>query len=347
MKRLEAVARGDDIGLIGMGGSSGGRQRSAWEQLRQQATHSHRFHLCSLFLCGSFLRDGDGDEDEEEEEPAATRCGTCVVGTPVEPRAHPTNQHTTTWVAGKARLASFHSSYMHAAPSGSASGFANNLNQSGGEKLYVHLAPLNASEPPGTSSMNKIRHTLNWCGKRFEDASRQAEALPDNFWHHQPVLASKTQRWLDLLRGQKCSPRGGQDKVFQHTFEILPGEKLLKAYACYLSTSTGPVIGTLYLSNKRLAFCSDNPFCQYSPPGQQQWMYYKVVLLLDQLSTVSPFSNMLNPSEKFILAVTRDGCEFSFMGFISYDKALKNINEALQHLQPHWDNDMVRNIPVQ
>ncbi|XP_056163025.1 uncharacterized protein LOC115663328 [Syzygium oleosum] len=101
---------------------------------------------------------------------------------PVEPWAHPANQHAATWVAGKASPASFHSSYMHAAPSGSASGFANNLNQSGGgENLYVHVAPLNASAPPGKSSMNKIRHTLNWCGKRFEDALRKAEALADNF----------------------------------------------------------------------------------------------------------------------------------------------------------------------
>ncbi|XP_056162977.1 rust resistance kinase Lr10-like [Syzygium oleosum] len=78
-----------------------------------------------------------------------------------------------------------------------------------------------------------------------------------------------------LAQGTKVLTEGGQDNVFQHTFEILPGEKLLMAYACHLSTSTGPVIGTLYLSNKRLAFCSDNPLCQYSPSGQQQWMYYK------------------------------------------------------------------------
>ncbi|XP_010038517.2 rust resistance kinase Lr10-like [Eucalyptus grandis] len=40
---------------------------------------------------------GGGGESE------ATRCGTCVVGTPVEPRAHPANQHAATWVAGEAR----------------------------------------------------------------------------------------------------------------------------------------------------------------------------------------------------------------------------------------------------
>ncbi|KAL3714496.1 hypothetical protein ACJRO7_006420 [Eucalyptus globulus] len=287
---------------------------------------------------------GGGGESE------ATRCGTCVVGTPVEPRAHPANQHAATWVAGEARggPATFHSSYMRGTPSGSAYGYAH-PNQSGGggggENPYVHIAPLNAPAPSGRSPMDRICGALNRCGKRFEDATRKAETLADNVWHHLRTNPSITDAAMArLAQGTKVLAEGGQDKVFQQTFEILPGEKLLKAYACYASTSTGPVIGTLYLSNKRLAFCSDNPLCQYSPSGQQQWMYYKVVLLLNQLSTVSPSSNRLNPTEKYIQVVTRDGYEFWFMGFISYDKALKNINEALQH---YHDNNMAGRILVQ
>ncbi|XP_048137929.1 GEM-like protein 2 isoform X1 [Rhodamnia argentea] len=277
-------------------------------------------------------------------EPEAARRGTCVVGTPVEPRAHPANQHAATWVAGEARPASSHSGYLNATPSGSASGFVN-LNQSGGENPYVHVAPANGSAPSGRRPMNKICDALNRCGKRFEDATRKAESLADNVWHHLRTSPSITDAAMArLAQGTKVLTEGGHEKVFHHTFEILPGEKLLKAYACYLSTSTGPVIGTLYLSNKRLAFCSDNPLCQYSPSGQQQWMYYKVVLLLDQLSAVSPSSNRLNPSEKYIQVVTRDGYEFWFMGFISYDKALRNINEALQHYR---DDNMGGRIQVQ
>ncbi|CAN6696123.1 unnamed protein product [Malus baccata var. baccata] len=37
-------------------------------------------------------------------------------------------------------------------------------------------------------------------------------------------------------------------------------------------------------------------------------------------------ANRWNPSEKYIQIVTRDGHEFWFMGFISYDKALRNPN---------------------
>ncbi|CAN6696121.1 unnamed protein product [Malus baccata var. baccata] len=51
-----------------------------------------------------------------------------------------------------------------------------------------------------------------------------------------------------------------------------------------------------------------------------------VVVPLDQLRTVNPSANSWNPSEKYIQIVTRDGHEFWFMGFISYDKALRNLN---------------------
>ncbi|KAJ0112575.1 hypothetical protein Patl1_00741 [Pistacia atlantica] len=99
-----------------------------------------------------------------------------------------------------------------------------------------------------------------------------------------------------LAQGTKVLTEGGHEKVFQQEFQILPGEKLLKAYACYLSTSTGPV-----------------------------------VVDLDKLRTVNPSANRLNPSEKYIHIVTTDGYEFWLMGFISYDKALKTLTEALQH----------------
>lgn len=51
---------------------------------------------------------------------------------------------------------------------------------------------------------------------------------------------------------------------------------------------------------------------------------------LDQVRTVSPSTNRLNSKEKYIQIVTVDGYEFFFMGFMSYDKALKTLNEALQ-----------------
>lgn len=56
-----------------------------------------------------------------------------------------------------------------------------------------------------------------------------------------------------------------------------------------------------------------------------------MIVNLDQLSKVSPLTYGLNPSEKRMKVITTDGYEFNFMGFLSYDKALKTVNEALKH----------------
>lgn len=55
----------------------------------------------------------------------------------------------------------------------------------------------------------------------------------------------------------------------------------------------------------------------------------QVVVPLDQLRVVNPSASMWNPAEKYIQIVTTDNHEFWFMGFVSYDKALKNLLEAL------------------
>lgn len=73
----------------------------------------------------------------------------------------------------------------------------------------------------------------------------------------------------------KVIAEGGYDKIFHQTFDVLPDEKLKKPYACYLSTSAGPVMGVLYLSNVKLAFCSDNPLA-YNVEDKTEWSYYKV-----------------------------------------------------------------------
>lgn len=78
-----------------------------------------------------------------------------------------------------------------------------------------------------------------------------------------------------IAQGTKILTEGGYEKVFRQTFETVPEEKLLKAYACYLSTSAGPVMGLLYLSSAKIAFCSDNPL-SYKVGDQTQWSYYKV-----------------------------------------------------------------------
>ncbi|CAN1855538.1 Putative GEM-like protein 3 [Linum perenne] len=114
-----------------------------------------------------------------------------------------------------------------------------------------------------------------------------------------------------LAQGTKVITEGGHEKVFIQTFGITTGEKLLNSYACYLSTSTGPVIGTLYVSTKKVAFCS---------------RLMKVVVRVEELYGVN---TSRNPSERYIQLLTVDRREFWFMGFISFDKAFKQLQQVL------------------
>uniref|UniRef100_A0A2P2JDN6 GRAM domain-containing protein n=1 Tax=Rhizophora mucronata TaxID=61149 RepID=A0A2P2JDN6_RHIMU len=153
----------------------------------------------------------------------------------------------------------------------------NNFGNNNNPYVQITPAPLHGQGTHGTRSMDKICDTLNKCGKRVEDATRKAEVYADGVWHHLKASPSFTDAAMArIFQGTKVLTEGGHDKVFQRTFETFPGEKLVKAYVCYLSTASGPVIGTLYVSSKKLAFCSDYPFCYYSPTGLQQWMNYKV-----------------------------------------------------------------------
>lgn len=82
-----------------------------------------------------------------------------------------------------------------------------------------------------------------------------------------------------IAQGTKVLAEGGYEKIFQQTFETVPEEQLQKSYACYLSTSAGPVMGILYLSTEKLAFCSDSPL-SYKVGEQTEWSYYKVCFFL-------------------------------------------------------------------
>ncbi|MFS8006393.1 putative GEM-like protein [Helianthus anomalus] len=88
-----------------------------------------------------------------------------------------------------------------------------------------------------------------------------------------------------IAQGTKVLAEGGYDKIFRRAFQNIPEERLLKSYACYLSTSAGPIMGLLYISTAKLAFCSDNPH-PYKVGDEKKWSYYKVNSLL-QLCLIS------------------------------------------------------------
>lgn len=82
--------------------------------------------------------------------------------------------------------------------------------------------------------------------------------------------------WGKMNLTAKAITGGGFEQLYKQSFSTFPNETLKKSFACYLSTTTGPVAGTLYLSNIHVAFCSDRPLSFTAPSGQTTWSYYKV-----------------------------------------------------------------------
>ncbi|KAK7401774.1 hypothetical protein VNO78_13527 [Psophocarpus tetragonolobus] len=199
--------------------------------------------------------------------------------------------------------------------------------------VYISPAPISPAAAKRQNPMEKIYGAINYYGKKVEEATKQAEVMVSNIRNHLSVGARPADAAIaKLIQGTKVLASGGPDKLFQQTFGIFPGEQLLQPCACYISTNSGPLIGTLYISTKRLTFCSDNPLCHHPFSLQQhECIYYKVIVQLDQLSKVSSVTKGLNPSQKIMKVITIDGYEFNFMGFMSYDKALQTVNEALKH----------------
>ncbi|KAK4373615.1 hypothetical protein RND71_008999 [Anisodus tanguticus] len=161
-----------------------------------------------------------------------------------------------------------------------------------------------------------------------------------------------------IAQGTKVLAEGGYDKIFRQTFETVPEEQLQNSFACYLSTSAGPVMGVLYVSTAKLAFCSDNPL-SYKAEDKTEWSYYKdavltrrwkhkgftccfaavnsneVVIPLHQLKAINSSSSRTNPSEKYVQTISVDNHEFWFMGFLNYTGAVNSLQEALQARNLH------------
>ncbi len=82
--------------------------------------------------------------------------------------------------------------------------------------------------------------------------------------------------WGKMSHGSNLLTARGFEGLYKQHFGIAPNEQLLKTYACYLSASTGPIPGTLYVTNQKFAFCSDRPISYAPTPGQQASSHYKV-----------------------------------------------------------------------
>ncbi|XP_010061502.2 GEM-like protein 1 [Eucalyptus grandis] len=195
---------------------------------------------------------------------------------------------------------------------------------------YVAPAPAPAPQSSVKNTMESVKDVLGRWGKKAAEATKKAEDLAGNMWQHLKTGPSFADAAVSrIAQGTKVLAEGGYEKIFRATFETVPEEQLLKSFACYLSTSAGPVMGTLYLSTAKLAFCSDNPL-SYKTGDETEWSYYKVVIPLHQLKAVNPSTSRVNTAEKYIQVISIDNHEFWFMGFVQYDSAVKNLQGAVQ-----------------
>ncbi|CAH9089967.1 unnamed protein product [Cuscuta europaea] len=145
---------------------------------------------------------------------------------------------------------------------------------------YVVYSSASANDNPSSSNfkntMETVKDALGRWRKRVGEATKKAEDIAGNTWQHLKTGPSLADAALGrLAQGTKVLAEGGYEKIFRQTFETVPEEQLQDSFACYLSTSAGPVMGILYVSTAKLAFCSDNPL-SYKASDKTEWSYYKI-----------------------------------------------------------------------
>lgn len=79
-----------------------------------------------------------------------------------------------------------------------------------------------------------------------------------------------------LSLGARVLQVGGVEKIFKQLFSVREGAKLLKASQCYISTTSGPIAGLLFISTNKAAFCSERSIKISSPKGEFVRAHYKV-----------------------------------------------------------------------
>ncbi|KAK8606966.1 hypothetical protein V6N13_052718 [Hibiscus sabdariffa] len=167
-------------------------------------------------------------------------------------------------------------------------------------------------------TMDTVKDLLGRWTRKVGEATRKAEDLAGNTWQHLRTNPSFAEAAMGrIAQGTKVLAEGGYEKIFRQTFETVPEEQLLDSFACYLSTSAGPVMGVLYVSTVKLAYCSDSPL-SYNNGSRTEWSYYKVIMPLHQLRAVNPSTSRVNPSEKMLCnSIVSCLYEYQFLSGIS------------------------------
>ncbi|CAA2988811.1 Hypothetical predicted protein [Olea europaea subsp. europaea] len=221
---------------------------------------------------------------------------TPIMGKPSVPTCHPNNQKAALWGAGDQ-----YDYQNHHYP-------------------YVQYSPVERSNSSPLESVLQ----------KFSSWSHKAEYNAHNIWYNLKTGPSVPgAAWGKVNLTAKAITGGGFEALYKQIFATFPNEKPKKTFACYLSTKPGPVAGTLYLSNAHIAFCTDRPLSYTAPSGQETWSYYKILIPLGKIGSINPVIMMENPKGRYIQAITIDGHDFLYIGFVNYQKATHHLFEAI------------------
>ncbi|KAL5066779.1 hypothetical protein RYX36_017666 [Vicia faba] len=135
-----------------------------------------------------------------------------------------------------------------------------------------------------------------------------------------------------LSLGARILQVGGVEKMFMQYFSVVEGERLLKVSQCYLSTTSGPLAGLLFISTEKVAFCSERSIKVFNQKGQMCRIRYKVVIPAKKIKCVNQSQNVDKPTQKYINIVTVDNFDFWFMGVFKYQKTIKYLEQAISQV---------------
>ncbi|GMY26774.1 GEM-like protein 7 [Fagus crenata] len=178
-----------------------------------------------------------------------------------------------------------------------------------------HISSL-AKEPP-TSKQSTADTVFNMMNKLAKKADNLALGVREHV-RLGPKITATVKGKLSL--GARVLQVGGVEKIFKQLFSVREGAKLLKASQCYISTTSGPIAGLLFISTNKVAFCSERSIKISSPKGEFVRAHYKFMIPLKKIKSVEESENVKKPSQKYIQILTVDNFEFWFMGFLNYHK---------------------------
>ncbi|XP_058754906.1 GEM-like protein 4 [Vicia villosa] len=142
---------------------------------------------------------------------------------------------------------------------------------------------------------------------------------------------SETIKWK-LSLGARILQVGGVEKMFMKYFSMIEGERLLKVCHCYLSTTTGPLAGLLFISTEKVSFCGDRSIKVFNQKGQMCRICYKVFIQAKKIKCVNQSQNVEKPTQKYINIVTVDNFDFWFMGVFKYQNTIKYLEQAISQV---------------